>query len=364
MAYLTFDAPRGSQQGLDIASAMLQQRMGGGSPLGGQDMSLMYRRDPRAAAALIQAQLAAQEAAADRAQRGDIAGQEMGYRNRALDAQMQESGMDRQASMDRLVASLAGQRGLAGERMNFDREQADAARRAAIGEAEAMRAFQRGQTQQQIAASQTEGEKGRQHQTGLAAMQAALQAASQQAEQAGLDARARMDMQGRIMGAFAEAAASQDPAAWQTVQSRIPEIMRSIAPQGVAGSATPVMPTPEPKTVAGKLASKEPELTAAWTSLMGGRDDKPRKSATELLLAIPTEDIENNPKAVKQFLEANYDTSAEDALWSYGGGLPTRKAIEARRRALGLKPMNPNLIWRLFGVHGTEGKDSTYGFGF
>lgn len=306
MAYLTFDAPRGSQQGLDIASAMLQQRMGGGSPLGGQDMSLLYRRDPRAAAALIQAQLAAQEAAADRAQRGDIAGQELGFRRESLGANMQSAEAERAAEMNRMLAQIGAQTGMAKERMSFEERLNEADKIARATEAAKQREFLGAQQQGQQKFQGGLADKQMQHQTGLAAMQAALQAASQQAEQTGLDARARMDMQGRIMGAFAEAAASQDPAAWQTVQSRIPEIMRGIAPQ-VSGDTKPL-----PKTAAARLMAAEPELTAAWTALIGGQNNAPRKSAKEFLESIPEIDRKNNAAVLREFLSVHYPDAIND----------------------------------------------------
>lgn len=348
MAYLTFDAGRGSQEGLSMAAAELAQRMAAlGQSSGGA--SILARRDPRAAVAFEQMKMQAAQAEADRMQRGDLASQEMAYRNRALDTQGQQATADRQAAMERLMASLAGQRGLQGERLTAEQSMADAARKAAMAEAAASREFTRGQNAENRTFQAGEGRLGREHQTGLAAMQAAIQSAQQAAEQQGLDARARMDLQGRVMSQFAEAAASQDPAAWATVQQRIPEILAGIASStGQKGYAPP--PKPEPKTAGAKMAIDEPALYAEWSGKVGGQNGAERKPAADFVMSIPESDITANKEAFKQFMESTYGEPIGDLLHSGGIDLFSTKRpakINRIRSTYGLSPTESTVLRRM-----------------
>lgn len=341
MAYLTFNSGPGSQQGMDIASAMLQQRMGGGSPLGGQNMSLMFRRDPRAATALIQAQLAAQESAADRSQRGDIAGQELGFRREALGANMQSAEAERAAAMNRMLAQIGAQTGLAKERMSFEERLNEADKIARASEAAKQRAFL---GSQQASQQKFQGDlfgKQMQHQTGLAAMQAAAQMALQQIEQSGRTDQSKRDAAARIMSEFAAAAASQDPAAWATVQPRIPEIMAGIAaPTGQAGYAPP--PKPEPKTAAAQFRQKSPELSAEWDAMSMEADGETKKTVWNFLSSMPIEDIENNQKELKAYIASRYGApDLEDEIYTGSFDSPkVHKKVKAIRKALGMEPQS------------------------
>lgn len=110
------DAARSS--GMDMASADLQRRLG---RMGGGDVGVLMRRDPRAAVALMSAQMNAEQAGYDRqsanelamtrldAQMGDSAAERMmraGLAERTMAHQSQQSGLDRDARLDALRAQL------------------------------------------------------------------------------------------------------------------------------------------------------------------------------------------------------------------------------------------------------------------
>lgn len=304
MAYMTFEAPRGSQDGLDMASALLQQRLGAMGQ--NQNMDLMYRRDPRAATALIQAQIAAQEEAANRAQRGDIASQEMNYRNRSLDMQGQQAGADRQASMDRLLASLAGQRGLAGEQMSHAERLQQAAQIAARQEASAQREFQRGQTDSQQKFQGTLADKQMKHSTESESRRAMLETMLKGMEISGLDKRSQDDMRTKMMAAYANLAESAGDPDYPAAKAELDKVFANMNAQ-MSGA-----PAPQPASPQVKLAmdAVDPRLKTAWDMASTGKDGVTKKSPLDFLKSLPEQDVANNRAALNAYVKARYGTDA------------------------------------------------------
>lgn len=330
MAYLTFEAPRGSQDGLDMASALLQQRLGAMGQ--NQNMDLMYRRDPRAATALIQAQIAAQEEAANRAQRGDIASQEMNYRNRSLDMQGQQAGADRQASMDRLLASLAARRGETTDQMRHAKALQEAAQIAATQEAARQREHQTGLADKQITAQTSEGKLSRELQAKLETARMMNDLAMKQAELSGAGNRTKAELLNTFVQGQIKAASELPAEDWAQVQGRYAPLMQQfgVGPQGAATAATTA---PEPKTTAGRFAAKNAELKSIWDKSSEGKD-----AMIDFLLTVPPEDIRANRDAMKDYLKVRYPgMDPNDEVW---GGMfwskDSWKKAHRARAALGL----------------------------
>lgn len=288
-----------------MASALLQQRMGAQGQ--NQNMDLMFRRDPRAATALIQAQMAAQEEAANRAQRSDLANQEMGYRNRSLDMQGQQAGDDRQAAMDRLLAGLAGQRGLASEQMKFQGSQADVARQAAMAEAAAQRAFQGSQQQNQQQFQGTLADKQMQHSTQSESRRAMLETMLKGMEISGLDKRSQDDMRTKMMAAYANLAESAGDPGYPAAKAELDKVFGGMNAQMTGMPAPQAAPAP-------KLAmdAVDQKLKSSWDAASMGKDGATKKPVTEFLKSIPAEDIKNNKAALQKYIAARYPDALPD----------------------------------------------------
>lgn len=333
-----FEAGPSSQAGLDMASALLQQRLGAMGQ--NQSMDLMYRRDPRAATALIQSQIAAQEEAANRAQRGDIAGQEMDYRNRSLDMQGQMAGADRQASMERLLASLAGQRGLAGEQMSHAERLQQAAQIAATQEASAQREFQRGQTDSQQKFQGTLADKQMKHSTESESRRAMLETMLKGMEISGLDKRSQDDMRTKMMAAYANLAESASDPGYPAAKAELDKVFANMNAQ-MSGAPAPIAATKpaEPPTAEGRFMQKYPEVAGYLKMKSLGKDGQTKRAMRDFLYDMPIEDIANNAPAIREFLKLNYqNVDPRDEL--VGGmfwGPSSIKKLDEIKSALGIK---------------------------
>lgn len=318
-----------------MASALLQQRMGAQGQ--NQNMDLMFRRDPRAATALIQSQMAAQEEAANRAQRGDIANQEMQYRNDSLNAQTQAGADDRKAAMDRLAAQLLGQKGLSTERMNFETTQADAARQAAIAEAAAQREFQRGQTGSQQKFQGTLADKQMKHATESESRQAMLNTMLKGMEISGLDKRSQDDMRTKMMAAYANLAESAADPNYPTAKAALDN---AFAGMNAQMSGAPAPKPQEPATAEGRFAAKYPELKTSWDAALMGKDGVTKKSMADFLKSIAIEDINNNRDPLKAYLGLRYQGQSPDSELSNSWSLNpnTTAKTDVVRQAMGLEP--------------------------
>lgn len=329
---LTFNPGPSSQGGLDLASAMLQQRLG---QMGAdQQMNNLYRRDPRAATALIQSQMAAQESAADRMQRGDLAAQEMDLRNRSLDAQTRAGADDRLALMERLREQLRGQRDISGDRMDFEGRMEQQRQAAAALEQERNRTLQSQLQQSQQAFQGGLADKQMQHSGGLAKDQAALareqmlnDLTMKRAELLGLDKRAQDDLRGRMMAEFAGAAASTNAEDFPIIQKRFMDMLA----QGTPGAA----PAAAPPRLA--IDTVDPTLRGAWDKLSTGKDGATKKSVAEFIKSIPEVDRKTHRDALRTYIQTRYPDAMQNQ--SYGSPFSSRAAVNDELRAeLGESP--------------------------
>ncbi len=334
MAYLTFDAPRGAQGGMDAASELLRQRLGAVGQNAG--MSNLFRRDPRAATALIAAQMQAQESAADRAQRGDIAGQELGYRRDVLSQQGNMADLERRSAMDRVLASLAGNERLSQGRMGHEQRLAEMAQKAAELEAARGRTFMGEQqtSQQRFHAGQTDKTLSQQERLSVQQMQNELLARVM--DQQSRKELSQDDLRGRILGELAQGAVSTDAPGWAEIQRRIPQLLSQ-----VGGAQGQMPPAPPPATAEGKFAAEFPELKTAWDKASAGKEAGLKKPLTDFLLSIPTEDVETHADALKRYLPLQYGSYVNlDAELDPSWAAPwsdRRKNIMQLRKMLGIK---------------------------
>lgn len=345
MAYTTFNAGPSSQQGLDIASAMLQQRLGGMGQ--NQNMDLMYRRDPRAATALIAAQMQAENDRMGIQQRGELGREEMDFRNRSLDANIASGADERKAMLERMMMQLGAQRGIATDQMSHAEKLQQAAQLAQTQEAARQREFLGAQQQQDQAFRGGQSDKQMQHQTESESRRAMLETMLKGMEISGLDKRSQDDMRTRMMDAYANLAGSANDPGYPAAKSELDKVFAGMNSQ-MSGAPAPT-PAPPP-TTEGRYMQKYPEVSAYLKSKMLGKDGSTKRAMRDFLYDMPLEDISGNKDAVREFLKLNYpNVDPRDEL--VGGmfwGPESQRKLTAIRGALGIQETP------FFGVRPTE----------
>ena len=98
-------------------------------------------------------------------------------------------------------------------------------------------------------------------------------------------------------------------------------------------TGAPATKPQEPATAEGRFAAKYPELKASWDKASTGKE-----ALLDFMTSVTTEDIANNPDAMKQYLALRYQGQDLDGELRTGplASRDTARNINRVRKAIGL----------------------------
>jgi len=313
--YDSFLAERAQRDsaGIAAAEAERQSRMGQFGGLGGNDMAVLMRRDPRAATALLASQFNAQ-------------------------ANAEQGQLDRESRRELLMGELfarmnenAAQRAFQGQRDDrqfaFQGSQADAARKSRFDELSA-----------EILSRKSEGQLARDH---AIAMQGKLLEGQRRNAQMQIDAQRQMAGEEFDRNApYRETPAQRSQRELMLANAAAQSAVKQAEAESLA-KAKSTLPAEDYETVASRFlassaapGSAAPALKAKWLKKAGEGKDK--LALKEFLHALPTTDISNNRDAIDAFLAEHYPRESIDDALTIPLLFGSESNTNALRKAFGL----------------------------